>query len=150
VALGIFVIFLAASVVAASTAMIFKPGDWYDGLNKPTWTPKKWMFPVGWTILYLASSYAAMRVALLPGGSVALAFWALQIALNTLWTPVFFGAHRIGAALVVIGALWLSIVAMIISFWPLDPAASYLIVPYLAWVSMAAALNHWIWRHNAG
>ena len=145
-----FAVFFAASAVAASGGMIFKPGDWYESLNKPAWTPKKWMFPVVWTILYLASAYAATRVAALPGSGLALAFWALQITLNALWTPVFFGAHRMGAGLVVICALWLAILAMIVSFWPLDPAASYLMVPYLAWVSVATALNHWIWRHNVG
>lgn len=128
--------------------MIFQPGAWYEGLQKPSWTPPRWAFPVVWTTLYLLMSYAAMRVALLPGSGQALAFWSLQIALNTLWTPVFFGAHRKGLGLLILGCLWLTVAAMLGAFWTLDGWAALLIVPYLVWLTIAAALNFWIWRRN--
>lgn len=144
----LFIIFLAASGAAASTGTIFPPGPWYESLTKPTWTPKRWMFPVVWTALYLLSAIAAARVAAEPGSGLALAFWAMQIAFNTLWTPVFFGAHRMGAAMVVMVGLWIAIAGMLITFWPLDLLAGLLVLPYLAWVTLAATLNFWLLRHN--
>lgn len=145
---SLFAVFLAASVAAASTGMLFKPGAWYETLAKPAWTPRKWMFPVVWTCLYVASAYAAARVAMLPGAGLGLAFWALQIALNTLWTPVFFGTHRIRAGMVVISCLWLSLVGLLVQFLTLDLIAGLLIAPYLAWVTVATALNYWVMRNN--
>ena len=128
--------------------MNFKPGAWYDGLAKPTWTPPRLAFPVVWTALYLLMSLAAARVAPLPGAGTALALWSLQIALNTLWTPVFFGAHKKGLGLVVISCLWFAVAAMLRAFWQLDSWAAVMILPYLAWLSVAASLNFWIWRNN--
>ncbi|SMX46955.1 tryptophan-rich sensory protein TspO [Actibacterium lipolyticum] len=146
--LALFLTFLAASAAAAATGVIFKPGAWYDALNKPSWTPRRWMFPVVWTILYIASAYAAARVAMESDSGQALAFWTLQIALNTLWTPVFFGAHRIKAGLVVIMCLWLAIALTLLAFVSVDLIAALLILPYLLWVTIATALNLWIWRNN--
>lgn len=143
-----FLIFALASAAAASTGMLFKPGVWYEQLKKPEWTPQNWMFPVAWTTLYLFSSIAAARVAVLSGAGLALAFWAMQIAFNTLWTPVFFGAHRMGAALIAMAGLWVGVLGMLVSFWTLDLWSGLLIAPYLVWVTVAAALNLWIWRHN--
>jgi len=144
----LFLTFLAACFAAAATGMIFKPGVWYDGLTKPTWNPPRWAFPVVWTTLYLFSAYAAYRVALVPGCGQALAFWGLQIALNTLWTPVVFGAHRLGAGVVIIIALLLSVFAVMVSFFGIDFWAGLLILPYVAWVALATALNFWLWRNN--
>lgn len=144
----LFLTFLAASAAAASTGFLFKPGPWYVGLRKPTWTPPNWAFPVVWTTLYLFSSYAATRVAVLPGNGQAMAFWAMQIAFNTLWTPVFFGAHRMLTGLVVMAGLLVAVVGMLVTFWALDTVAGLLIVPYLAWLVVAAALNLWVWRFN--
>ena len=148
--LDLFLTFVAASVAAAATGMIFKPGEWYDSLQKPTWVPPNWMFPVVWTILYLLSAWAATRVAVKADNAQAMAFWALQIALNTLWTPVFFGAKRMGLAMVVIVALWLTVAAMLVAFWQLDVLAAVLVLPYLVWLTVAAALNWRVWRDNRG
>ena len=105
----LFATFLAACGAAATTGAMFKPGEWYAELKKPCWIPPRWVFPVAWTTLYLLMTLAAARVAVLPGNGQALAFWALQIALNTLWTPVFFGLHRMRAAMVVMVLLWLAV-----------------------------------------
>jgi tryptophan-rich sensory protein len=145
---GIFLIFLAACSAAAATGMIFQPGAWYEGLQKPDWTPPKWAFPVVWTTLYVLIAYVATRLAPLSGNGIALALWALQIALNTLWTPVFFGARRMGIGLIVISLLWLTVAALIWHAWALDGLAALLLLPYLAWLSVATALNAWIWRNN--
>ena len=91
---------------------------------------------------------AAARVAVLPESSLALALWALQIALNTLWTPVFFGLQRIRAGLVVLIALWLSVAACLVAMLQLDIVAGLLFVPYLAWVTTAGALNFQVMRLN--
>ncbi len=138
---GLFIIFLGACCAAAATGSMFPPGQWYKDLSKPIWTPPNWLFPVAWTALYIALAVAGARVAPLEGSEYAMAFWALQIALNTLWTPVFFGLRRLRAGLVVIACLWMAVLGTAVAMWPLDRVAGWLIVPYLVWVSYAAALN---------
>ena len=144
----LFLIFLATTGAAATTGAVFGPGAWYQGLAKPSWTPPGWVFPVAWTTLYILMALAATRVAPLSAAGYALAFWALQITLNTLWTPIFFGAHRMGMAMIIIALLWVTVAAMLVAFWRLDRIAAVMIVPYLGWLSIAASLNFWIWRNN--
>ncbi|KFE35067.1 TspO/MBR family protein [Thioclava atlantica] len=146
--LSYFLLFLLASAAAAATGVIFRPGRWYEDLRKPGFTPPNWVFPVAWTYLYLSVAYAAARVAPLEGSQVALALFAVQIALNTLWTPVFFGAHRLGLGMGVLVLLWLAVAAMGAAFLRLDPIAGLLVLPYLVWLSLAAALNWRVWRDN--
>ncbi|WP_102226968.1 tryptophan-rich sensory protein TspO [Acidimangrovimonas sediminis] len=144
----LFLTFLGAAAAAAATGVIFQPGTWYDGLEKPDWTPPRWAFPVVWTALYILMAYAAARVAIVPGAGQALAFWGLQIALNTLWTPVFFGVHRMGLGMLVLALLWLAVLATLVAFWGIDWIAGLCLVPYLAWISVAAGLNWRVWRDN--
>lgn len=144
----LFCVFLAACIAAGMTGGLFPPGDWYRGLKKPRWTPPNWLFPVAWSVLYLCMASAAARVAMVPGNGLAMGLWALQIALNTLWTPVFFGLHRIRGGMAVLAALWLSVAACMVALWQLDWIAGLLFVPYLAWVSTAAALNFSVMRLN--
>ena len=146
----LFAIFLAACGAAATTGSMFMPGAWYRALSKPSWTPPDWVFPVVWSILYLSSAFAAARVAPLEGSAYAMAFWAMQIAFNTLWTPVFFGLHRIRAAFVVMLGLWIAVAGTMVTFWHLDWIAGALFVPYLIWVSVAGALNGSVWLRNPG
>lgn len=146
----LFALYFAACCAAAATGAMFPPGDWYDRLAKPAWTPPNWLFPLAWTALYLAIAYAAARVAPLEGAAHAMALWAVQIALNGLWTPVFFGLRRIGAGMVVLVCLWLAVVGTTIAFWRLDPVAGWLFAPYIVWTSYAGALNFDIWRRNPG
>lgn len=143
-----FAIFLAACFAAGSTGGLFPPGDWYDRLRKPSWTPPNWLFPVAWTTLYLCMAAAGARVAVSEGNSVAMALWALQIALNGLWTPVFFGLRRMKLGLAVLAALWASVLATTLALWMVDWLAGLLFVPYLAWVSVAGALNLAVIRLN--
>lgn len=146
--LGLFIIFLGACSAAAATGSMFAPGEWYRKLDKPPWTPPDWLFPVAWTVLYISIAVAAARVAPLEGSAYAMAFWALQIALNTLWTPVFFGLQRLGAGLVIIALLWLAVLGVLVTLWPLDSIAFWITSPYLIWVSVAAALNLSVWQRN--
>lgn len=145
---SVFPLFLAACCAAAATGSMFSPGEWYRALSKPPWTPPNWVFPVAWSVLYLASAFAASRAALVPGNAHAMGFWALQIALNTLWTPVFFGLERIRAGAVILAMLWLSVVGSCVSFFLLDPLAGWLMVPYIVWVTIAGALNLSVWQLN--
>lgn len=144
----LFALFLAACVAAGSTGALFEPGKWYESLAKPSWTPPNWLFPVAWSTLYLCIAAAATRVAPLHGSQYAMALFAVQIALNTLWTPVFFGLKRMGAGMLVLAALWIAVAATLGSFWMLDRIAGLLFVPYLAWVTVAGALNFSVWRLN--
>jgi tryptophan-rich sensory protein len=143
---SLFLVFLGACCAAAATGSLFPPDGWYRALPKPAWTPPDWLFPLAWTVLYLTLAFVGARVAPLDGSAHAMAFWSLQIALNTLWTPIFFGLKRLGAALVAIGCLWVAVAGLMLSLWPLDRLAFWAIAPYLFWVSYAAALNADIWR----
>lgn len=144
----VFTVFIGACCAAAATGSMFPPGKWYDALQKPSWNPPNWVFPVVWSILYIVIAVAATRVSGLAGSALAMAFWALQIALNTLWSPVFFGLRRLRSGLVIIVFLWLAVCGAMITSWQLDPIAGMLLVPYLIWVSIAAALNASVLRLN--
>jgi len=142
--------FVLAALAAASSGAIFKPGDWYRTLRKPGWTPKPWVFPVVWTPLYgtiAVSGWLAWREA----GLFVPAFLAygLQLLLNAGWSGLFFGLRRPDLAFADIVLLWMSIAATIAAFAPISPAAAWLLVPYLAWVTIATALNLSVWRLNA-
>ena len=143
-----FFIFLAASGAAAATGSMFQPGQWYENLDKPSWTPPKLAFPIVWTILYILIAVAGARVVHLEGSGYALAFWALQIALNTLWTPIFFGLRDMKAGLVVILMLWVAVLCTLISLLQVDMIAGLMFVPYLIWVSIASALNYAVMTRN--
>lgn len=145
-----FLIFLIACGAAASTGIIFKPGQWYEGLVKPRFTPPNWLFPVAWSVIYLLIAWAGYRLTLIPGSQVLLALWAAQIALNTLWTPVFFGAHHILAGMVILSLLWLVVAVMVVLGFRLDIVTGLILLPYLAWLCVAAALNFSILRNNRG
>ena len=144
----LFLTFLAACGAAGATGSMFEPGKWYEDLDKPFWTPPGLVFPLVWVTLYIAIAYAAMRVALIDGSQQALAFWAVQIAFNTLWSPVFFGLKRMRAALIVLSFLWVSVAVTMLSFLAVDQIAGLLFAPYLLWVTIAGALNLSVLRRN--
>ena len=146
----LFGIFLLACGAAGATGAVFQPGRWYETLNKPGWTPPDWAFPLAWTTIYLLISFAGARVAVLNDNGYALAFWASQAAFSTLWTPIFFGLRRLKGALLVMVPLWLSVAGCVWFNFQLDFWAGLAFLPYLAWVSVAAALNASVWRLNPG
>jgi len=143
-----FGIFLLACMGAGMTGGLFPPGPWYRDLDKPPWTPPNWAFPVTWTTLYICMAFAGARVAVSPDNSVAMALWSLQIALNGLWTPVFFGLKRLRLGFVVLSGLWLSVALTMVALWQVDWLAGALFIPYLIWVSIAGALNFSVMRRN--
>ena len=139
--LVLFCVFLLACGAAGATGAAFPPGAWYERLSKPAWVPPDWVFPVAWTTIYLLISFAGARVGAMDGSGHALAFWALQAAFSTLWTPVFFGLRRIREAIPVIAVLWLAVLGCLIFHWRLDTWAGLAFVPYMIWVTVAGALN---------
>lgn len=145
---SLFATYLVACGAAATTGAMFSPGPWYAALKKPDWTPPNWLFPLAWTTLYLLMSAAAARASLVEGAGMGLALWSVQIAFNTLWTPVFFGLRRPRAALGVMVFLWLSVAATTLAFLQLDLWAGLMFLPYLAWVTVAGALNLAVVRLN--
>jgi benzodiazapine receptor len=144
----LFPIFLMTCGVAGAAGVLFKPGQWYRDLDKPSWTPPNVLFPIVWAVLYVLMALAAARVAALPGTELALAFWGLQITINTLWSGVFFGLHRILAGAVIIAMLWLAVLATTLAFLTHDTVAALMMVPYLVWGTYALALNISVWLRN--
>lgn len=127
--------------------------SWYANLVKPSFNPPGWVFGPVWTLLYTLMGIAAWLVwkrGSLSGPPVrgALTLFLLQLALNALWSVLFFGLKSPLLALVDIAALLAAIVATIAVFRPISPAAAWLMTPYLAWVAFAAILNAAIWRLN--
>ena len=115
---------------------------------KTRWTPPNWVFPVAWSSIYLLISFAGARVAGMDGSGLALAFWAMQAAFSTLWTPIFFGLRRMKGALLVMGPLWIAVPGATIAHFQLDLWAGLAFLPYLIWVTVAAALNFKVWQLN--
>lgn len=122
---------------------------WYASLAKPSWTPPGVVFAPVWTALYAAMAVAAWRVWRRGGWQArrgALALFLGQLVLNFAWSFIFFGAQRIGWALVEIVVLWLLIALTMRRFAAVDRPAAWLLAPYLAWVTFAALLNGAIYR----
>ncbi|MCX6981866.1 MAG: tryptophan-rich sensory protein [Verrucomicrobia bacterium] len=137
---------------AASPGAVFMPGEWFAALKKPSWNPPSWVFGPVWTALYAMMAAAAWLVWQRGGWKEQrkpLLIFLAQLALNAVWTPLFFGLHRPGVAFAEIVLLWLAIVATLVAFRPVNRTAAWLLVPYLAWVSFAAVLNGTLWRLNA-
>ena len=121
----------------------------YAALNQPPLAPPGWLFPVVWSVLYTLMGLSAWMVWKVPGSSRgALEAYALQLALNVLWTPVFFRLEQYWLAFGILIFLWIAIVNMILQFRKVRPIAALLQVPYLLWVTFAGYLNFMIaWRN---
>jgi tryptophan-rich sensory protein len=154
---------LAVYAVAGATGALTAPAipAWYAGLAKPSFNPPNWVFGPVWTLLYTMMAVAAWRVhirtaagemaAAVSGGasrSTALAAWWVQLAFNAAWSVLFFRLHLVGGTLVDIVLLLVAIAVTISLFWRINRTAAWLLVPYLAWVAYATALNYEIWRLN--
>jgi benzodiazapine receptor len=140
--------FVAVTFLAPLAGAVARPDAWYFALARPAWTPPPWLFGPVWTLLYLMMAVAAWMVWKRAGTTRPLEWWTVQLMLNAAWSPVFFGLHRLGLAVIVIAALWLAIAATIRAFAAVDRRAAWLLAPYLAWVSYATALNVAIWQMN--
>jgi len=125
---------------------------WYADLSKPSFTPPDWAFGVVWPILYVMMGISAFLIWNKGIGSkqarVALGLFILQLILNSLWTPIFFGLNMMALALVEIVLLWVAILITIFAFWRISKTAAYLLIPYILWVSFAIVLNAALWYLN--
>lgn len=145
------VIFLAIAFVPSIIGESFRPDAWYEALIKPSWNPPNWLFGPVWTVLYTLIGYAgylAWRSSTVGQRYVAFGIYAIQLLLNSLWSPLFFGYHSPSFALVNIVAQWVAISLNIVAFYRIKPAAGLLLVPYLLWVTFALVLNASIWNLN--
>ena len=138
----LFLIYLIICFGAASTGALFPTGTWYNSLNKPSFNPPNWVFPIAWACLYPIIAFAATQMSENDSRDYAMAFWTLQIVFNTLWTPVFFGLCRIWTGMVIMICLWISVALMTLSFFLVEPFLGWILTPYLAWVTFAGVLNY--------
>lgn len=119
---------------------------WYVALTKPPLTPPGWVFPVAWTTLYILMGLALAMILHARGArgrGVAIGLFVAQFALNLSWTPLFFGAHRVTLALIVLLAILALAIATTVAFARIRRGAAWLMLPYLVWLSFAGVLN---WR----
>ncbi|XP_041985434.1 translocator protein-like [Aricia agestis] len=126
---------------------------WYQTINKPSWNPPNWIFGPAWTVLYCGMGFASYMVWRDCGGFtnksiLPLTLYGGQLVINWMWTPVFFRLHQIGLALIHIIALDAAAAACTASFIAVNKNTVYFMVPYLAWLSFATALNYSIWQLN--
>lgn len=146
------VVWILASLAAGGIGSFFMPGAWYAALTKPAWTPPNAVFGPVWTTLYVLMGIAAWlvwRKAGFAGARTALVLFIVQLGLNALWSYLFFGLQQPMLAFFEIVVLWLVILLTVVHFWRATPPAAALLLPYLAWVGFAAALNFQLWRLNA-
>ena len=144
-------VFVLACLLAAASGSIFRAGPWYDTLRKPSWRPPNRLFGPVWLVLYAMialSGWIVWRVAPADQALLPVLVYAVQLALNALWSFCFFGLRRPGMALLDMSALWLAILLTILVFQPVSAPAAALLLPYLLWVSFAWCLNLAIWRLN--
>ena len=146
VALAVFLVLVAGGGLAIG--YVTAPGEWYAQLAKPAFNPPPWVFGPAWTTLYILIAVAGWRVWRRDRGGWAMTLWWVQLGLNFAWSPVFFGAHRIGLALVIVVMLLAVILAFMAAAWRRVPVAAWLFAPYAAWVAFASALNASIWSLN--
>jgi len=145
--------FVARNGAAFYAGIMTQPqiATWYSALAKPGWTPPKWLFGPVWTILYSLMAIAGWQVWSAPLSewpSIALRVFVGQRVLNFLWSPVFFNLHLIGTVVVIIFLLLLSLLLFLDNARKVDGFAASLFIPYVLWVSFAAALNYTIWTMN--
>jgi tryptophan-rich sensory protein len=145
----------AGWVLLPSVAAIFAAGPsaaaFYATLVKPGWAPPASVFAPVWFVLYLLMGISAALVWQRQGferARGALMLFLTQLGVNAIWSPVFFGQHKIGMALGVIAVLDVLVAATIVAFWRRHKVAACLLGPYLAWICFATALNFALWRLN--
>jgi translocator protein len=149
VELGSFILFVALVLGGGLLiGFVTAPGAWYATLSKPPFSPPNWIFAPVWSTLYFIIAAAGWRVWRKDRNSAQMKLWWAQLALNFIWSPIFFAAHRIDIALGVIVLLLITIIGFMVITWRQDKIASLLFAPYAAWVAFASVLNGAIWLLN--
>jgi tryptophan-rich sensory protein len=150
-----FLAWLVTVVLAAGLATLASVDAerFYGQLAKPDWAPGSGIFAPVWTVLYLLMAVAAWlvwRARGFAGAPVALGLFLVQLALNALWSWLFFAWREGAAALADIVILTVLVAIVAVAFWRVRPLAGALLVPYLAWLVYAAVLNYRVWQLNPG
>jgi tryptophan-rich sensory protein len=150
---GVIVSVLIAQMAGFIGSFFTAPSiqSWYVFLEKPFFAPPNWLFAPAWITLYVLMGIAAFlvwRKRSVVGAKLALWLYGVQLALNALWSIIFFGMRNPGLAFVEIVVLWFLILVVTLKFLKVKKVAGYLFVPYLLWVSFAAILNFTVWRLN--
>ncbi|MGE5531489.1 MAG: TspO/MBR family protein [Bacteroidota bacterium] len=150
---GLIVLLLLVYAVAAIGGGFTAPAvrDWYPSLIKPSFSPPSWVFGPVWTVLYTLMAIAAwlvLRHAQKRQLQGPMILFGIQLVLNMAWSILFFGLRRPDLGMADIVALWMAILGTIVAFWRVKASAGALLLPYLLWVSFAAALNFELWRLN--
>lgn len=146
---GFVVLCLLAGAIGSVFTVQSIPA-WYATLNKPSFSPPNWVFGPVWTTLYIMMGLAAYLVYTKKNKETktALVVFGVQLALNVMWSVLFFGLQSPLYGLICIIALWLAIAATIVKFYKISKTAGLLLVPYLLWVSFASVLNFYVWMLN--
>jgi tryptophan-rich sensory protein len=135
----------AAVSVAGLGGLATELGPWYFSLRMPSWKPPDWLFGPAWTLIYALSALSAVsawwRARASAGRFRILLLFAVNSILGIAWSVLFFSLRHPDWALIEVPFLWLSIVALIVGLFPISRTSSWLLAPYLAWVSFAAVLN---------
>lgn len=138
----VLILFLAISVGGGLLiGSVSRPDGWFAALIKPSFQPPNWLFAPVWTVLYVLIGLAGARIYRAAPRSAAMRLWFAQMLFNFLWSPVFFVAHELAMALIIILALLASILVFIVKARPVDRTAALLFLPYALWVSFASLLN---------
>ena len=144
---------VAASAVAATGAGLTRLGPWYFGLKKPFFQPPDWLFGPAWTTIFICCAisgvWAWRRAQFTRQRMLIIVLFAFNALMNVTWSAFFFYLQRPDWALMQVGFLWLSILALMVFFWRWALHSSWLLVPYLVWVSFASVLNAAIVSLNA-
>lgn len=141
VAAATFIVGLVAFLGGVATEI----GEWYEGLNFPSWRPPNWVFGPAWTLIFFLTAWSGVLAwEQAPDDTARLglgALFAINAVLNIVWSPLFFKLRRPDWALVELVFLWLSILSLVIAVGAISAFAGALLAPYLAWVSFAGYLN---------
>ena len=144
-ALVLAIVTVVSAAFIGNSATLPNIATWYAHLNKPPLNPPNWVFGPVWSILYVFMIIAFWRILTRPdpaNGRLSASLWFLaQMIANAGWSVAFFGQHSPAAGLSVIIVMWVLIIMTILQFARIDRLASWLLVPYLMWVSFAAYLN---------
>jgi tryptophan-rich sensory protein len=139
----------AAGIVGSVFTISAIPG-WYAVLQKPWFTPPNWLFAPVWLVLYFLMGVTLYLLwGKRPESRAALLAFGVQLMFNVAWSAVFFGAHELFYGFVVIAALWLAILVTVAFSYRVARSAAALLIPYILWVTIASALNYYVWVLNA-
>lgn len=147
---GLFLCLLAC-LLALGIGGLFIPGEWYENLNRAPWSPPNIAFPIVWSILYILIAIAGWKIFSLPksGNTDLRVLWLSQLVINAIWSWIFFGEHWVLIGLIDIALLIFVVATIIVIAWRRDShSISYLMLPYLTWLTLASSLNLYILLMN--